>query len=475
VYVHAGLLEERIYLGGYEVYRRRIATNGELQLERQTLHVMDDRQRVAMVETKTVDTSVVSLAITPRTRYQLDNHLSTAVLELDHAGKVISYEEYFPYGGTSFHAADSSAEVSAKRYRSTDKEKDEETGLYYHGTRYYAPWLGRWTSCDPAGMADGVNLYGYSRSNPVRYTDSNGTQADDVSRSHEFSEETITATLAPAAGTKEQPTVVALSPEPAKGHSQEGAWYVDPQSSLGLGLDFSAVPDKSLVQANLTASNGQFSVEPLSYLASRSGLQSLPSGRVLDRSGQVTSPQELNRMASANASGEVGYTMAPWEITSAVRGAWGLARLGFEASRSVLTRVAAAGTLANAARIGRTAAGLLESASITASVRTIQLLAKVPWLRAVALGMISGMGRAMGGGPGGGDMLENSLRTLGFSRGETALFLIISFNRTLIWNVIFSLDFTGSGSHSRTRPAERRSQPAGRSPSEDGPHLKGKF
>jgi uncharacterized protein RhaS with RHS repeats len=28
--------------------------------------------------------------------------------------------------------------------------------LYYHGARYYAAWLGRWTSADPMGLADGI-------------------------------------------------------------------------------------------------------------------------------------------------------------------------------------------------------------------------------------------------------------------------------------------------------------------------------
>ncbi len=70
---------------------------------------------------------------------------------------VISYEEYYPYGSTSYQAGRSVAEVSLKRYRYTGKEKDEETGFYYHGARYYAPWLGRWTSCDPAGLVDGPN------------------------------------------------------------------------------------------------------------------------------------------------------------------------------------------------------------------------------------------------------------------------------------------------------------------------------
>jgi RHS repeat-associated protein len=68
--------------------------------------------------------------------------------------------------------------VSAKRYRYTGKERDEETGLYYHGARYYAPWLGRWTAADPAGMVDGPNLYEYVRGNPVRLNDPSGTQGE---------------------------------------------------------------------------------------------------------------------------------------------------------------------------------------------------------------------------------------------------------------------------------------------------------
>ncbi|WP_437624402.1 polymorphic toxin type 43 domain-containing protein [Sorangium sp. So ce1151] len=171
VWEHSGLVEERIYLGGYEVYRRR---NGSgLVLERQTLHVMDGTRRVAMVETKTVDTSG-PFTVTPRVRYQLDNHLGSASLEVDGAGLVIGYEEYHPYGTTAYWSARSGVEVSAKRYRYTGKERDEETGLYYHGARYYAPWLGRWTAADPAGMVDGPSLYTYARDNPTTLFDPDG-------------------------------------------------------------------------------------------------------------------------------------------------------------------------------------------------------------------------------------------------------------------------------------------------------------
>src|SRR5262249_23171090 len=131
-------------------------------LERQTLHVMDDKQRVALVETTTIDDKAPPATLPQtNTRYQFGNHLGTACLELDSSGAVITYEEYYPYGPTSYQAGRSTTEVSQKRYRYTGKERDSETGLYYHGARYYAPWLARWTSCDPAGSTDDANRYSY--------------------------------------------------------------------------------------------------------------------------------------------------------------------------------------------------------------------------------------------------------------------------------------------------------------------------
>jgi RHS repeat-associated protein len=107
-------------------------------------------------------------------RYQYANHLGSAVLETDDNGNPISYEEYHPYGTTAYRSAKSGFDLSLKRYRFSGKERDDETGLYYFGARYYAPWLGRWTSADPAGFTDGANLFRYSRNNPINYTDSLG-------------------------------------------------------------------------------------------------------------------------------------------------------------------------------------------------------------------------------------------------------------------------------------------------------------
>jgi RHS repeat-associated protein len=171
-------VRERFYLGGLEVYREYAA--GPTTLERQTLHIFDDKRRVAMVETKTADVTAIPGSLsTWAIRYQFDNHLETACLELDETGQVISYEEYYPYGSTSYQAGLSLVALGLKRYRYTEKERDEESGLYYHGVRYSAPWIGRWVSCDPSGIGIGTNLYDYARINPIRYRDPDGLEEQD--------------------------------------------------------------------------------------------------------------------------------------------------------------------------------------------------------------------------------------------------------------------------------------------------------
>jgi hypothetical protein len=58
-------------------------------LERQALHIMDDKRCVALIETRTQgsDPSPAQLV-----RYQLGHHLGSATLEMDATGQVISYE-----------------------------------------------------------------------------------------------------------------------------------------------------------------------------------------------------------------------------------------------------------------------------------------------------------------------------------------------------------------------------------------------
>ncbi|MDI9535233.1 MAG: RHS repeat-associated core domain-containing protein, partial [Bacteroidota bacterium] len=66
-------------------------------------------------------------------------------------------------------------DVSLKRYKYIDKERDEETGLYYFGARYYAGWMGRWISVDPL-KEKYLNLtpYNYCANGPLKNIDLDG-------------------------------------------------------------------------------------------------------------------------------------------------------------------------------------------------------------------------------------------------------------------------------------------------------------
>ena len=165
---------ERICVAGIEIYREFAADGISVTLERQTLHVMDDRRRVAMVDTRTRGDE----AEVPRqlVRYQVVDRHGTTSLELDEQAQIISYEEYTPYGATSFQEVRGALKSAQKRYRYVGMERDEESGFAHHGARYYLPWLGRWSSADPIGIAGGINLYRYADDEPIGRSDTNGRE-----------------------------------------------------------------------------------------------------------------------------------------------------------------------------------------------------------------------------------------------------------------------------------------------------------
>lgn len=112
-------------------------------------------------------------------RYSLSNHLGSSTLELGQQAELISEEMYFPYGGTSWWAGRDKVQASYKTRRYSGQERDA-TGLYYYGQRYYAHWWGRWLNADPAGSADGLNLFAMVHGNPVRFVDLQGLAGVDT-------------------------------------------------------------------------------------------------------------------------------------------------------------------------------------------------------------------------------------------------------------------------------------------------------
>jgi RHS repeat-associated protein len=224
VHQHKGnVMEERIYLRNFEIYRKRRGQGLPLVLERETLNIMDENQRIAFIESRIHgdDGSPAQLV-----RYQFSNHLGSSSLELDGQAKIISYEEYYPYGSTSYQAVNKDIELPAKRYRYIDKERDEESGFYCHGMRYYVPWLGRWLSVDPLGLSDGLNMYEYGRTNPIRIKDPSGLAAEDFSDLNDIADDlnkselkvNLTDTRAPL-----QPAAKPMSKEEARNYANKQA------------------------------------------------------------------------------------------------------------------------------------------------------------------------------------------------------------------------------------------------------------
>lgn len=114
-------------------------------------------------------------AVDETLRFCLTDQQSSHGLELGEQAELLSQESYFPYGGTAWWASRNAVEGSYKTHRYSGKERDG-SGLYYYGFRYYAPWLQRWISPDPAGDDGQLNPYLMAFNNPITFVDSMGLQ-----------------------------------------------------------------------------------------------------------------------------------------------------------------------------------------------------------------------------------------------------------------------------------------------------------
>lgn len=164
-----GRIRSTVYIDGVFEHHVRGAD------ENNTLHVTDDRKRVAQVRIGAAFSD--DGASDSPVQYHLADHLGSSSVviggETSADSALVSREEYTPYGETSFGS------YAHKRYRYRGKERDEESGLSYFGFRYYLPWLGRWASPDPIGRAGGLNLYRFVRSNPINRVDPVGLADED--------------------------------------------------------------------------------------------------------------------------------------------------------------------------------------------------------------------------------------------------------------------------------------------------------
>ena len=167
-----GQVDVTVYVDGIFEHHRQI-TLGGTQVNN-TLHMMDGQQRIALVRVG----EPFSDDSTPAVKFHLGDHLGSSHVVVGNSGELINREEYTPYGETSFGS------FARKRYRYTGKEREEESGLYYHGARYYTPWLSKWTGCDPIVSSETPSLYTFNHNNPIQFVDPSGMTAERPSTSN---------------------------------------------------------------------------------------------------------------------------------------------------------------------------------------------------------------------------------------------------------------------------------------------------
>ncbi|MGC1119963.1 MAG: RHS repeat-associated core domain-containing protein, partial [Candidatus Methanofastidiosia archaeon] len=101
------------------------------------------------------------------TFYYHPDHMGSMRLVTDEDKNIVAAVTYHPFGETS-------TEEGSEDYLFNGKEQDS-TGLYYFGSRYYDPDLGRFITKDPyygnLTRPQSLNRYTYCENNPLRYKD----------------------------------------------------------------------------------------------------------------------------------------------------------------------------------------------------------------------------------------------------------------------------------------------------------------
>jgi RHS repeat-associated protein len=104
--------------------------------------------------------------------YVFTNQVAAPVRVEDDAGRPVWSAQSGPYGAAQ---VDPTSTIDMP-LRFPGHYFDPETGLHYNRNRYYSPELGRYLQTDPAGLAGGINAYGY-RTRPLNTVDIDGLGA----------------------------------------------------------------------------------------------------------------------------------------------------------------------------------------------------------------------------------------------------------------------------------------------------------
>jgi RHS repeat-associated protein len=156
----------------YDGLRRRVRVvekeNGTVQLETTVVWCEEE-----ICEVRAADGIVVTKRAflfgeqqSGDARLFVSDHLGSVTEVTDSSSTLLARYDLDPWGRRTLVAGN---DVTERGY--TDLTTHPPSGLNIALYRVYSPSLGRWTSADPAGMQDGLNLYQYVANNPLKYVD----------------------------------------------------------------------------------------------------------------------------------------------------------------------------------------------------------------------------------------------------------------------------------------------------------------